>query len=318
MGLATNHRMRRADPVDLDKRVAASRLCIKCGSDLRGQSVEGACPVCRHSIYDSVYGGFLIDAPADEVRRLHTVSQIVVYPALLVAGLTAFMLVSTLVLSRNAIHAIDSAFDVVLTGAMLAGIVALVGAVVFTGRHSAAYYLAKYGRGAFVIKVGTVTVVAVAAAVICWSHFTECLLQVLFAAVPMAIFLHRLRHMMRMVPNKKLVAYASQVLITTCAVALMALFVLALRPYARPKTDWSAFLMVLTLLATLAGLWLGAAALRLVVLARRTLRAIYDRPPASKDEERDLVAAADPLSLEGGLWDEQETPRGADETPQGP
>lgn len=285
MGLATGHRVRRADPVDLNKRVVASCLCIKCGADLRGQSVEGACAVCRHSVYDSVYGGFLIDAPTPEVRRLYTMSHIVVYPAALVAAITLFILVSTLVQSRNVLHAIDSAFDVVLTGAMLAGIVALVGTVVFTGRHSAAYYLAKYGRGLFLAKIGVVTVVLIVAAVWFWGHFVECLVQVLFAAVPMAIFLHRLRHMMRMVPNKRLAAYASQILVAVVAVAAAGLLVLVLRPQARPNTDWSAFLMVLTTLATLAGLWLGVATLRLVILARRTLRAIHDRPPEKPSPE---------------------------------
>ncbi|MEW6197956.1 MAG: hypothetical protein AB1601_04745 [Planctomycetota bacterium] len=290
MGLAPGHRVRRADPVDLNKRVVASCLCIKCGTDLRGQSVEGACAVCRHSVYDSVYGGFLIDAPAPEIRRLYRMSHIVVYPAVLVAAITLFMLVSTLVLSRSVLHAIDSAFDVVLTGAMLAGIVALVGTVVFTGRHSAAYYLARYGRGLFLATIGVVAVVLIAAAVWFWGHFVECLVQVLFAAVPMAIFLHRLRHMMRMVPNKRLAAYASQVLVAVVAVAAAGLLVLVLRPQARPNTDWSAFLMVLTTLATLAGLWLGVATLRLVILARRTLWAIHDRPPEKPPPEADEIA----------------------------
>jgi len=62
MGLGTMHKGRHRDPVARRQTGVAAMFCIKCGDDLRGLSVEDRCPTCRHPIYDSVYGGYLVDA----------------------------------------------------------------------------------------------------------------------------------------------------------------------------------------------------------------------------------------------------------------
>jgi hypothetical protein len=198
MGSSLTMRARRAEPVDVYKRVISNRYCIKCGANLRGQSVEAACPGCRHPIYDSIYEAFLVDAPAEESRRLYAMSPIVLYPMGVLAGLTGLWMVLTI---RSAIaagslsQAIDGLFDVVLLCAMLFAVVALVGAFVFAGRRSAAYYLARLGDPAFLVRAGIVTVVVLVAIVVLWSPLIQSLVQVGFAAGPTAYFLQRLAHL---------------------------------------------------------------------------------------------------------------------------
>src|SRR5512136_1553300 len=112
MGLGTMHKRRHRDPVAADKRVVAAKFCIKCGGDLRGLSIEDRCPTCRHPIYDSVYGGYLIDASRQEPRRIYEMSKVVYYPALFLGGLTAVMLLAELASARSFAVAVGDVFDV--------------------------------------------------------------------------------------------------------------------------------------------------------------------------------------------------------------
>ncbi len=280
MGSSPTMRARHAEPVDVYKRVVSNHYCIKCGENLRGQSVEAACPGCQHPIYDSIYEAFLVDAPAEESRRLYTMSPIVLYPMGLLAGLTGLWMVLTIrsaIAARSLSQAIDGLFDVILLCAMLFAVVALVGAFVFAGRRSAAYYLARLGDPAFLIRAGIVTVVILVAIVVFWSPLLQSLVQVGFAAGPTAYFLQRLGHLMYMVPNKKLAAYANTALGMCGVIAGLAVLVLLLRPFAPPGSEMWGFVMVLMGLATIATLGLGLVILRLVMRARQTLLAISTR-----------------------------------------
>lgn len=277
MGLGTMRKRRHSDPVAADKRVVAAKYCVECGTNLRGHSVEGRCPTCRHPIYDSVYGGYLVDASPREPRRLHEMSNIVYYPALFLGGLTAIMILAELTSVTTFAEAVKSVFDAGLFGATLSLLVALVGIAVFTGRHSAAYYRARYVNARFVLRAGAFLVVALVGVVLMLyfgGHFARALLQVGLAAGPAAVFLQRLSIMMRRVPNKKLATFANLALALTCALAVAAFAIQALQPYAPEGSDLAGFLVALTFVADVGGIGLGIAALRLLLLARRTLRAI--------------------------------------------
>ena len=307
MGLGGKWKFSHGDPVDVYKRVIARRYCIKCGTDLRGQNVDANCPSCQHPIYDSVYGAFLVDAPPEEALRLYNMGPIILYPMYFLAGLIALWLILTLLAVRagELDRAIDNAFDAVLFCGMLNGIVALVGAVVFTGRHSAAYYLAKHGNIRTAIKLGLVLAAVIVALAMSWGYLMQCLVQVAFAAVPAAVFLQRLAHLMRQVPNKKLAAYANTTFAVTFSLAVAILLVMLLGPYAaqRGSEAWG-FVLVLKLLSTLCALAVGYAMLRLVILARRTLLAVSQRT----DDARS-AAAGELLATDGQNSDEP--PEGA-------
>jgi hypothetical protein len=278
MGLGTMRKGRRSDPVAADKRVSAAKFCIQCGTDLRGQSIEGRCPSCRHPIYDSVYGGYLIDASPQEPRRLLEMSNIVFYPTLFLGGLTAIMILAELLSARSFTDAVVRVFDVGRFCATLGLLVALVGTAVFTGRHTAEYYRARYVNVRFLLPAGVFLVLSAVAVwfLFCYGGYVaRVVLQVVLAFGPAALFLQRLSKLMRRVPNKKLATFAHLALALTCALAAASLAVLALQPYAPPGSDLSGFVIALTFVADLGGVGLGIATLRLLFLARRTLRAIY-------------------------------------------
>jgi hypothetical protein len=293
MGLGGKWKARRGDPVDVYRCVIARRYCIKCGTDLRGQHVDANCPSCQHPIYDSVYGAFLIDAPPQEARRLYNMAPIVLYPMYFLAGLAGLWLAMTLISARGLDQAIDNAFLVVLLCGMLNAVVALVGAVVFTGRHSAAYYLAKYGNARTAIKLGVGLVLFSVALALSWGRFVAPVVEVAFAAAPAAVFLQRLGNLMRLVPNKKLAAYANTAFAVTCALGVTALLILLLEPHALKGSEPWGFVLVLKLLATLCALALGWAILRLVLLARRTLLTISQRTEDARSAEARALLMTD-------------------------
>jgi hypothetical protein len=277
MGLGTMRKGRHTDPVAADKRVVAAKFCIKCGGDLRGLSIEDRCPTCRHPIYDSVYGGYLIDASPKEPRRLHEMSNVVYYPALFLGGLAAIMILAELASARSFADAVVRVFDVGLFCAMLSLLVALVGIAVFTGRHSAEYYRARYVNLRFLVPAAVLFVLgATALGLILYygGYYAQAVVQVAVAACPAAVFLQRLSNLMRRVPNKKLATFANLALALTCALAAAALAFLALDHFAPPGSDLFGFKIALAFIADLGGIGLGMATLRLLFLARRTLRAI--------------------------------------------
>jgi len=263
--------------VAADKRVVAAMFCIKCGDDLRGLSVEDRCPTCRHPIYDSVYGGYLVDASQREPRRLYEMSKVVYYPALFLGGLGAVMLLAELANARSFTEAVNRVFDVGLFCAMLSMLVALVGIAAFTGRHSPEYYRARYVSVRFLVPASVVLVaVAVGVGVVLYygGQFAQAVVQVALAFIPAAIFLQRLSDLMRRVPNKKLATFANLALALTCGLAAAALAILVLERCFPEHSDLVGFRIALTLVADLAGIGLAIATLRLLILARRTLRAI--------------------------------------------
>jgi hypothetical protein len=160
---------------------------------------------------------------------------------------------------------------------MLSMLVALVGIAVFTGRHSADYYRAKYVSARFLVPAGVFTmfvVVGVGLLLRYGEWYAQAFLQVALAAAPAAIFLQRLSKLMRRVPNKKLATFANLALALTCGLAAAALAVLVLQAFETNAPDLAGFVVALTFVADVAGVGLGILTLRLLLLARRTLRGI--------------------------------------------
>ena len=277
MGLMTMKPNRQTEPVDDAQTVIRPMLCIKCGCDLRGCSLEANCPTCRHPVYDSVYGGYLIDASPREPRRLLEMSNIVLYPALFLGVLTAIIVLAALVRWRSFPDTVSNVFDDAFFCAMLSPLVALVGSVVFTGRRSADYYVAKYGNPRTVITatgILLVSVTFVGFALWYFDYWAGAVFRVLFATIPAATFLSRFAGLMRRIPNKKLAVRAGFAHFCAWALGTAALLILLLRPFTIGNQDLEGFVTALTLITTCGGLGLGIAVIRLLVLARRTLRAI--------------------------------------------
>ncbi len=277
MGLGTMRKGRHSDPVAADKRVVAAKFCIKCGGDLRGLSIEDRCPTCRHPVYDSVYGGYLIDASQQEPRRLYEMSKVVYYPALFLGALSAVMLLAELASARSFTEAVTRVFDVGLFCATLSLLVALVGIAVFTGRNSAEYYRARYVSARFLVPASIVFVLGAAAVGVILYYgggLAQAVVQVALAFIPAAVFLQRLSNLMRRVPNKKLATFANLALALTCGLAAAALAILVLDRCVPSQPDLAGFQIALTFATDLGGIGLALASLRLLVLARRTLRAI--------------------------------------------
>jgi len=280
MGLMTKGRTkikRRVEPVDAANRVTARMFCIKCGTELRGRSIDAQCPICRHPIYDSVYGAYLIDASPLEPRQLYERSKLVYYPALFVASLTAILLLVSVVAAPDFVRAVELVFENGFFCAMLCPLVALVGIVMFTGRHSVPYYRAKYGNPRFITVAGIVLIVVGAAMVGAIAQFGQAAQDVIrtaFATVPVAIFLQRLGRLMRRAPNKKLASLSNLACGLTVVLGAASLAILLMQPHAKSSRQLAGLLIALTCVVDIGGIALGIAALRLIVLARRTLLAI--------------------------------------------
>lgn len=278
MGLQKKTSVWHKEPVNAAKRVVITKFCIKCGCNLRGQSIEGLCPTCAHPVYDSVYGAYLIDTPPEETHRLHDISNVVFYPALFLTGLLLVMLVAELADERTFVGAVEAAFNALFAGAMLSPLIALVGSVVFTGRHSAAYFRAKYGNPRFMTIAGVVlaaALVALGSALTYGGTYARVVLQTAFVAIPAGLFLERLGGLMRRVPNQRLATYCNVAVGGLWALAAAALAIQLLQPARQDHPDLAGFVVALTFVVDLGGAGLIIGTLRLLVLARRTLRAIY-------------------------------------------
>jgi hypothetical protein len=270
-------RLKAAALVDGDNRVVAHRLCIRCGASLRGQIVDEGCPSCAHPIYDSIYGAFLIDSSPLEPKRLRRRSDMVYYPALFLGTLTLIGLIMTAAASRSFVHAVNGLFNVGLFFAMLAPLVALVGLLVFTGRHSIEYYQARYFNAPALIKHGVLLVVVFVALCFAFHYiesFTAAVLRVAFGTLPVALFLQRLGRLMGRVPSRKLSSASQLAAVIAVLLGIAALGVLLLRRAAPGNRELEGFLVTLTFMTTLGGIGLGCFILRLLYLARRTLRAV--------------------------------------------
>ncbi|MBD3284684.1 hypothetical protein GF395_04585, partial [Candidatus Uhrbacteria bacterium] len=194
--VAKKRRRQRLRPplVDDERRVVRSALCVRCGTDVVGSSLDDDCPACAHPVYDSLYGAFLIDAPPEHSRRVYRMSTVILVPSVLLSSLALVGILLTLATSRNLNDAVLGTFDVCFFFALVAQIISMVGVAVFTGRHTAEYYAARMQQGPFARRV-VVAVVVMAAVVFSLALFGgpygAATMQVGFAAIPMGVFLLR-------------------------------------------------------------------------------------------------------------------------------
>ena len=263
--------------LDADERIIADLLCVKCGANLRGCHVSDRCPNCYHPASDSVHGDYLIHSDREVVQGLAEAARLVELASAVLGVLMVVALATGVISARSLEVAVERAFRVVLATAVLTPVIATLGLVLLTTRHSAAYYWVRYGNPRGLLRVGLGLAGLVALLVVAWHLFGVIALRVgtvLWFGVPMGAFLRGIRQLMRRVPNNPLAAYAQAMFAGLLAFAALAVLTILLRDWPGQTAQWRDSQLALSAISTLAGLGLGVAGFSLVVRVRRTLHGI--------------------------------------------
>lgn len=265
-----------SDPVDSNDIVAADVFCVRCGTNLRGGSVHDPCAACYHPISDSVWGDYLIYSHPAEIKRLVDAATLVIYGASLTAGIVGLALLATLLGVRSFVDGVERSFDMMLAGAMISPVIAGTGVALLTRRHSAAYYRSKFSTFRRLWKhLASVVAIAIACGVTAYFYgwIVQSCLLIAWAAAPAAVFFRGLSRLMHGMPNKKLGAFASALFVCTCLLAVTSLTVRLARPHVVDSADWQGPILALTFVTVLGAGAVGAFGFRLLILARRAIRA---------------------------------------------
>ncbi len=263
--------------VDSTDTIVADVLCIRCGQSLRGRSVRAACPQCLHPASDSVYGDYLIHVDRANVLRLIESCTAVTLGALLVGGIVLAATVVHITTAASFDDAVERAFDMLFTGAVIAPLVAFVGLALLTRRHGFDYFRARYGNAAFAkqaIAIGLLLLAAAGAALYFAGDTTRVLILAAWTTLPAAFMLRGLQRLMLRLPNQRLAHSSLLACVGVCVMGAAAAGVQLLR--LRPADDERLFatLLVLTFFSCLGGVGMGVAVLRLLLLVRRSLAAV--------------------------------------------
>jgi hypothetical protein len=263
--------------VDADDRIVGDVLCIKCGRNLRELLVTRRCPGCGHPASDSVHGDYLIHADREVVRGLADAAQVVEYGTAVLGGLVGVALLVALISARDLEAAVESAYDVVLAGAIISPVIATLGLILLTSRHTAAYYWVRYGHPRALLRLGFLMAVVLAVIAIAGYFLGRTVLQigvVLWFAIPLAAFFRGIERLMRRVPNNQLATFARATVVGVAAFAILAILIILLRQQAALDPSWRDSQLAFTTINSLGGLALGVAAFQLVVRVHRTLAGV--------------------------------------------
>lgn len=266
--------------VDAEDRIVADVLCVKCGENLRGLHLADRCPNCRHPASDSVHGDYLIHSDREVVNGLAEAARVVEYGAGVLGGLMILALLASIVSAvrtGSSEGAAESAYKIVLAAAVLSPIVATLGLVLLTTRHTAAYYWVRYGNPRGLLRLGLLLGLVLAAVVVARHYFGAIALRigiVFWFAVPMGAFLRGIEHLMRRVPNNQLAAYARATFVGLVAFVALSILTILLREWPGSTSSWRDSQLAFTAISGLGGLALGVAGFALVVRVRRTLYSI--------------------------------------------
>jgi len=263
--------------VDAEDRIVSDVLCIKCGRNLRDLFVAQRCPDCGHPASDSVHGDYLIHADREMVKGLADAARLVEYGSAVLGSLMVIALLAVLISAPSLDAAVDSAYDIVFAAAVISPVVAVLGLMLLTSRHTAAYYWARYGKPRALLPFGLLLAFALAILAVANYYFGVIVLQVVsvfWFVVPLAAFLRGLERLMRRVPNNELAAFARATFVGLLAFGVLAIFIILARHWSVADPSWRDSQLAFTAIASLGGLGLGVAAFRLVVGARRTLSSI--------------------------------------------
>lgn len=259
--------------LDREDRVAADLLCVRCGANLRGQSVNDGCANCHHPISDSVHGDYLIYSDPVSVRKLGDAARMVLYGALLLIWLTAIALVGTLFTGHYLPQIINNAFDVMRFGAAIAPVIAAVGLVMLTPRRTLAFHLARLRRPRRMTQMCLLAAFVIAVVCVA-SYFAANLVAivglVLWITIPIGAFLRGVRGLMLRIPDYTLARMANNEFIAFLALGIASFGVLLLREYAF-EHGWEDALVGLTALICTVGVIVAIRGYILLVRVRDAL-----------------------------------------------
>jgi hypothetical protein len=263
--------------IDAEDRIVADVLCIRCACNLRNLKIAERCPNCNHPVSDSVHGDYLIHADKPLVRGLAESAQVIEYGMLILESLMGLALLAALISDRSVAALVEHTFRIVYAGAMISPVIATIGLVLLTTRHTAAYYWVRYGNKRTLLRGGLVFALILAVAVTCTLFFGIIALEigtVFWFAIPLAAFLRGLERLMSRVPNKQLAAFSRGMFVGLIAFGLFAILIFVVEKLAADDPSWSESLAAFRGLAGVGGILLGVMAHQLLLRVRRTLLSI--------------------------------------------
>lgn len=263
--------------VDSDDRIVADVLCIRCGHNLRSLLVADRCPNCTHPVSDSVHGDYLIHADRPLVRGLAEAARVVEYGAAILGGLMGLALLAVILSASSLTGVVEPAYNVVFAGAVISPVVATIGLMLLTTRHTAAYYWVRYGNRRAFMRLGALFVAVLATIVGSAIYFGSVALHigtVIWFVVPLGAFLRGLERLMRRVPNNQLAAFARALLVGLVAFSLLAVVIILIRERAGVDRSLDDSRTAFSAINCAGGVALGVATHQLLVRVRRTLTSI--------------------------------------------
>lgn len=263
--------------IDAEDHIVGDVLCIKCGRNLRDLTVTQRCPDCGHPASDSVHGDYLIHADRQMVKGLAEAARVIEYGATVLVGLVGIAVVAALLSAGSLDEAVSSAYRIIFAGAVVSPVVAILGLVLLTARHTAAYYWVRYGKPRALLRLGLLTALVLAIIATVAYYFSQIVLQIGIVAwfvAPLGAFLRGIQRLMRRVPNNQLAAFARATFAGLLAFGALSILVILIGHRAETDPSWRDSQLAFTAINCLTGLALGLAAHQLLVRVRRTLSSI--------------------------------------------
>lgn len=260
--------------IDSQDRIAQDLACVKCRQNLLSRQLNDDCPACGHPILDSVFGDYLIRQTTASVMRLADAVRVVVYGSAVLGGLIGLAVISAITQGQDFARALDAAFNLLLAGGLIFPLVAIVGVILLRPPRPAAYYKAHYlnprrlRRWALVL----VPLVALAATGTYYSSTVMADLgKVLWAVIPLAVFLRRVERLMCDLPNFKLARLAFGVFVGAVLFGVACFAVTLLRTASLTDPDYEGALVGVTLITLVGALALGIVGFNLLLRVRWAL-----------------------------------------------
>ncbi len=263
--------------IDSDDRIVADVLCIRCGHNLRGRLVADRCPNCTHPISDSVHGDYLIHADRPLVRGLAEAARVVEYGVAILGALMGLALLVVIMSAQSLTEIVAPAYDVVFAGAVISPVIATIGLILLTTRHTAAYYWVRFGNRRTLLRLGLLAALVLAVIVVCALYFGNVAVQigvVLWFVVPLGAFFRGVERLMRRVPNKQLAVFARGTFVGVLAFSLLAVVITLTRYWAATDQSWEDSHTAFSAINCVGGVALGVATHQLLIRVRRTLSSI--------------------------------------------
>jgi hypothetical protein len=263
--------------IDADDRIVADVLCIKCGRNLRGFHVSDRCFGCNHPASDSVHGDYLIHADRPMVKGLADAARVVECGAAVLGALIGIALLVTLLSARNLDDVVYGVYRVVFAGAVISPMLAVIGIVLLTTRHSATYFWVRYGNRRTALRCGLLLALLLAAITVTHHYFGGEVLNIVLIVwfvVSLGTFFRGIERLMRRVPNNQLATFARATLVGLIAFGALCVLIVLLNRWSATDQSWDDSRLAFSAITCLGGLALGIAAYLLIVRVRRTLSAI--------------------------------------------